>query len=322
MNRLVVLLGLLAGCGDEPSGPVVHDLAVNHDLTVNMGVPIGGQCLTSTDCKTGQNPACRKNKGTRTGVCTADCFIDDDCGTGNVCLFQPPAGDTMNPGACAKPCQLATDCTEGIGCWVSLDKEACWPLNGVQDAVGPIVLNCDPTVAGCTFPGSALPGGCSRQIVGTGSAGSCRQGCDIGVGTCPTASGFVQNCYFLDETHDAMNMPTGDALKQTICVVDVPVGNPPAFIADGVECLDPDSGSHFFDICFPGSQCETFTSNGTMADNKCHKLCYLGNFTPPDMGPLFTDGGIDGTCPGGQTCTDVFNSASATSPSMPVGLCK
>src|SRR5438045_6454296 len=140
MKRLVVLLGLLAGCGDEPSGPIIHDMTVvNHDLTVNMGVPIGGQCTLSTDCKTGTNPACRKNKNTRTGMCTADCMTDADCGTGNVCLFQPAPGSST-PGAGAKSCQADTDCTEGLGCWVTLDKEACWPFNGVQEARGPLVL--------------------------------------------------------------------------------------------------------------------------------------------------------------------------------------
>jgi len=325
MKRLVILLGLVFGCDNNEMGPIVHDLAVNHDLTVNMGIPIGGQCSLSTDCKTGTNPSCRKNKNTKTGMCTADCQTDADCGTGNVCLFQPAAGSTT-PGACAKSCMMDTDCTEGLGCWVTLDKEACWPFNGVQEAGGPLNLNCNPTVAGCTFGTSGLSGGCSRQILGTanmGNAGTCRQGCDIGVGTCPAVGGFAQSCYFVDESIDMMNMPTGDKLKMPICVIDVPVGTPAAFIADGVECLDPDTNMHFFDICVPGSQCETYTTvAGAMPDNKCHKLCYLGNFSPPDMGPLFADGGIDGTCPGGQTCTDIFNAAGATPPSMPVGLCK
>ena len=44
MKRLVVLLGLLAGCGDNgQTGPIIHDMAVSHDFTVNPGVPIGGQ---------------------------------------------------------------------------------------------------------------------------------------------------------------------------------------------------------------------------------------------------------------------------------------
>src|SRR5207302_4014497 len=229
------LLGLLAGCGNEGTGPIIHDMAVNHDLTVNMGTPIGGQCTLSTDCKSGQNPSCRKNKNTRTGMCTADCQMDSDCGTGNVCLFQPAAGSTT-PGACAKACQMDTDCTEGLGCWVSLDKEACWPLNGVSESGKALVLDCDPKVAGCVFTGGTLPGGCSRQVLGAGMAGVCRQGCDIGVGTCPLAGGFAQNCYFVDESIDAMNMATGDKLKQPICIIDVPVGAPPAFIGDGVEC--------------------------------------------------------------------------------------
>jgi len=330
MKRLVVsvgLLGLIAGCGDDnTNNPIIHDMSMKTGLDANMGVPIGGQCTLSTDCKSGENPACRKNKNTRTGMCSADCQTDADCGTGNVCLFEPSGANTM-PGACAKACEAATDCTEGLGCWLSLDKVACWPLNGVAEFGASLVLNCDPTVSGCTFAGSPLPGGCSRQVLGAGNAGVCRQGCDIGVGTCPNVGGFQQSCYFTDESIDNMNMPTGDKLKQPTCVIDVPVGTPPAFIADGAECLDPDTMSHYFDICLPGSQCETYTTvSGAMPDNKCHKLCYLGNFTPPDMGPLFADGGIDGTCPNGpggpMTCTDVFGAAGATAPSMPVGLCK
>src|SRR5207245_2595228 len=140
MKRLVVLLGLLAGCGNEGTGPIIHDMAVNHDLTVNMVTPIGAPGSLRTDCKAAHNPT-----------------------------------------------------------------------------------------------GGTLPGGCSRQVLGAGMAGVCRQGCDIGVGTCPLAGGFAQNCYFVDESIDAMNMATGDKLKQPICIIDVPVGAPPAFIGDGVE---------------------------------------------------------------------------------------
>ena len=117
-------------------------------------------------------------------------------------------------------------------------------------------------------------------------------------------------------------MATGDALKQPICIIDVPVGMPAAFIPDGSECKDPASSMDFFDICAPGSQCELgMISGGGMGDSKCHKLCYLGSFSPPDMGALPFDGGIAGPCPGGTTCTDVFGTASATAPDMPVGLC-
>jgi hypothetical protein len=325
MKRLVVLFGftagLVAGCGDEVTVTHKPDMKMSVDFAMTV-IPIGGQCTLSTDCTVGTNPSCRKNKNTRTGMCSADCQIDADCGDGNVCLFAPTPPDTT-PGACAKSCQMDTDCTEGLGCWISLDKVACWPLNGIAEFGKSLVLNCDPTVAGCTFAGSGLPGGCSRQVLGAGMAGVCRQGCDIGVGTCPDVSTYVQNCYFVDETLDTMMMPTGDKLKQPICVIDVPVGTPAAFIADGAECLDPATSNHYYDICLPGSQCESvFTMAGVTADNKCHKLCYLGSFTPPDMGALFKDGGIDGACPGGTTCTDVFGTTGIAAPGMPVGLCK
>jgi hypothetical protein len=322
--KYAAILLLLAGCGDDTNmNPIIHDMSMSQKPDANLGVPIGGQCTLSTDCKQGTNPSCRKAQGVKTGMCTSDCQTDSDCSSDGsvVCLFQPTNGSST-PGACAKACQMATDCTEGIACWVTLDKVACWPINGVQDGAGPIVLNCDPTVAGCTYKNSPLPGGCERQVLGPGSAGVCRQGCDIGVGTCPKYGTDDQNCYLIDETIDSNNMPTGDALKQPICIVDVPVGSPPAFIADGAECLDPMSGNHFFDICEPGSQCEiSMTSSGGMPDNKCHRLCYLGSFMPPDMGALFADGGIAGACPSGTTCTDVFGTASATPPGMPVGLC-
>ena len=80
--------------------------------------------------------------------------------------------------------------------------------------------------------------------------------------------------------------------------------------------------THYYNICQPGSQCDIFkTATNATPDNLCHQLCYLGNFTPPDAGALFTDGGIAATCTTG-TCTDVFGLASATPPSMPIGLCK
>jgi hypothetical protein len=312
---------LLAACGEDVMTSEMPDYGVRYpfDEPFPPVIPIGGQCNFDYDCRTGTNPTCRKNKNTRTGMCTADCLIDDDCGDGNVCLFAPIAGSTT-PGACAKSCLDETDCTEGLGCWISLDKEACWPFNGVLEGGGPLLLDCDPTVAGCSFPGSALTGGCERQVLGSGNAGECRQGCDIGVGTCPALGGFPQSCYFIDDTIAMTGRPAGDKLKQPVCYFALSVGTPAAFIADGAECLDPASNMHLFDLCLPGSQCETYTTvAGAMPDNMCHKLCYLGSFSPPDMGPLFADGGIDGTCPGGQTCTDIFNAAGA---SMPVGLCK
>jgi hypothetical protein len=177
------------------------------------------------------------------------------------------------------------------------------------------VLNCDPTVAGCSSAGGPLPGGCERQILGSGNAGVCRRGCDIGEGTCPNApDGSPESCYFTDVTKD---LP-GDKLKAPVCY---PIATPGA--ADGAICTDPTSGGFFMDLCLPGSQCEIAAeASGAAADNKCHKLCYLGAFTPPDAGALFEDGGVAMGCPVGTTCTDVFGATGATSPSMPIGLCK
>jgi hypothetical protein len=251
-------------------------------------------------------------------MCTANCNTDADCGGGNVCLFS--GGPT--PGACARACASAADCGTDLGCWISLGPQACWPRDGVAEFGAPLVLNCDPTVAGCTFGGSPLRGGCSRQVLGAGNQGVCLQGCDIGTSECPsiTASGmtFAQSCYFVDETFDMTTMQAnGDKLKQPVCEVDVPVGTPAQFIADGAECLDPASMQHFFDICLPGSQCEVYDLSGAAPDNRCHRLCYLGNFTPRDLGA--PDGGAAVTCPSGQSCHDVFGTGGS---SLPVGLCK
>jgi hypothetical protein len=333
MKRSVVLAGLLAlgfgsGCEEETNNIVIRDLSVRVGQDANMGVPIGGQCELATDCKTGSNPTCRKKRMTKTGMCTADCNTDADCGVGNVCLFEPDPNDpNSTPGACAKICETETDCTEGLGCWISLDKVACWPVDGIAEYGKSLTLNCDPTVAGCTFAGQGLPGGCSRQILGPGNAGACRQSCVLGVGTCPDivvgSERFQQSCYHVDESIDADGMPTGDKLKMPLCVGVVPVGTPPAFIPDGTECLDPVTmTNHYYNICFPGSQCETYTTvSGGTEDNKCHQLCYLGNFSPPDGGTLFTDGGLAMGCTTG-TCTDVFGTAGIASPGMPIGLCK
>jgi hypothetical protein len=273
---------------------------------------IGKSCVISSDCTDGTNPTCRRSASSSTGMCSADCSRDADCGNGNVCVFG-----SSPPGACARACSAASDCGNGLGCWIVLDHQACWPLDGVFEFGQPLTLNCDPTVPHCNGAG-----GCSRQVLGPGFAGVCRQGCDIGTSQCPSLNYssmiFQQSCYFVDESIDMMNQPTGDALKQPICVIDVPVGSPSKFIADGAECLDPNSGQHYFDICQPGSQCEVYTlAVGAAPDNKCHKLCYLGSLMLRDLGA--PDGGAALTCPVGQSCTDVFGTAGS---SLPVGLCK
>jgi hypothetical protein len=290
--------GTTGGGGFDMSHPTVSLPDLSHST-------IGATCSSIIDCRDGTNPTCRKSATSSTGMCTADCTTDGDCGPGNVCIFQ--GGPT--PGACARPCLAPGDCGPGLGCWVTLDRQACWPVDGVAEFGQPLTLNCDPTVAGCNGTG-----GCSRQILGAGLAGVCRQGCDIGSSQCPSLGGFQQSCYFADESIDAMNQPTGDKLKQPICLPDVPVGSPPSFIPDGAECLDPDSMMHYFDICLPGSQCETYTlAAGATPDNRCHRLCYLGSF----MRDL--DGGVAVTCPAGQTCHDSFGT---TGSALPVGLCK
>jgi hypothetical protein len=278
-------------------------------------IPIGGACSAAADCTLGTSPTCLKPTGASTGLCSADCQSDANCGAQAVCILA----SSTTAGVCAKPCEVAGDCSAGFGCWISLDQQACWPANGISEGGQQLILNCDPTVAGCPFPGSNLPGGCDRQILGTGTAGVCRQGCDLGQGTCPnlpaTSTGLPQACFFVDNTLDGNQVPTGDKLKGPICFFIEPL------IADGHECLDPDgSGGHFFDICQPGSQCDVL-STGT-ADNLCHRLCYLGSFTPPDAGALFADGGVTMGCPVGTTCTDVFGAGGAVAPSTPIGLCK
>jgi hypothetical protein len=251
-------------------------------------------------------------------MCTADCTTDADCGAGNVCLF----GGGSNPGACARTCATAADCGNDLGCWITLGPLACWPRDGIAEFGQPLGLDCDPTVAGCTFPGTGGRGGCERQVLGPGNMGVCRQGCDIATSECPSIpfSGmtFTQSCYFVDETFDmTTNQPNGDKLKAPLCEPDFQVGTPAVFIADGAECLDPDSNMHFFDICLPGSQCETYDLSGAAPDNRCHRLCYLGSFMPRDLG--VPDAGVSVTCPTGQTCHDVFGTGSS---SLPVGLCK
>jgi hypothetical protein len=330
MKRAAFLVAMLAmgsvGCDDDSGGMMHPDLSVKMGKDANMGNPIGSPCHSIADCTNGTNPQCKRALGDATGVCSADCTSDADCGAGNGCLGAPQkAGDPV--GQCTKTCMADTDCasTDTL-CWISLSQtfNACWPKDSVFEYGKKVPLNCDATVAGCTFAGSPIPGACERQILGSGMNGTCRQGCDIGVGTCPNApDGTPQNCYFVDESIDANNMPNGDALKQPMCVVDVAVGSPAAFIADGTDCTDPADGNHYYDICQPGSQCETYNlMSGGMADNLCHKLCYLSGGAAPDMGPLFEDGGIAMGCPGGQTCTDVFNAAGASSAANKVGLCQ
>jgi hypothetical protein len=247
-------------------------------------------------------------------MCSAECQADADCGPNAVCIF----GGGTSPGVCARPCEAETDCTTGLSCWVSIGPQACWPKNGVSQGGSPVVFNCDPKVAGCSFSGSTLPGGCTRQILGSGLTGTCMRGCEIGAGTCPNSStGQAQSCYFLDETVDEMGMSTGDAMKAGVCVFVLPE------IADGSICVHPGDGQKYYDICAVGSQCDLFKSpTNPTPDEKCHKLCYLGSFTPPDAGPLFGDGGVSMGCTTGS-CTDVFNLGNnPASPAMPVGLCK
>src|SRR4029078_12515922 len=105
---------------------------------------------------------------------------------------------------------------------------------------------------------------------------------------------------------------TGDQLKQAICEFTNQVGTPPHSIADGAECLDPDSMQHYLDICLPGSQCETWTLAGGAPDNLCHRLCYLGNFTPRDLGAA--DGGVVAPGPSAQPCHDVFGTGGTPQP--------
>jgi hypothetical protein len=278
-------------------------------------VAIGADCSLATDCQHGTNPMCLKSSGQSRGMCTAECHMDADCGTNNFCIL----GGGTQPGMCARGCSVETDCTNGLVCWVSIGSQACWTKTGVAEGNNPVVFNCDPKVAGCSFAGSNLPGGCTRQILGTGLTGTCERGCEIGAGTCPNdATGQPQSCYFLDETIDDKGNPTGDAMKQGVCVFVLPE------IADGAVCTHPGDGNQYYDICAVGSQCDLVkTATDPTPDQKCHKLCYLGAFTPPDAGALFTDGGVAMGCPGGTTCTDVFNvGASPSPPEMPVGLCK
>ena len=197
----------------------------------------------------------------------------------HICLFA----QTGTPGVCAKSCQAATDCPDGLGCWISLGgtTAACFPVDSVSEGGKALVLNCDPTVAGCTFTGSALPGGCDRQILGAGSAGVCREGCDIGVDTCPKgADGSPQACYYADNTLDSTGMPTGDVLKQPICQFFDPQ------VAAGAECLDPTTMNHYFNIRPAGQQCESaFTTASVTPRQPVPHSCYIGNFTCPTPVP-------------------------------------
>ncbi len=310
--------GSTTGTTGSTTGTTGSTTGTTGSTTGAGGVPLGGACTSTSQCRSGLNPSCVMIGGATVGACSADCQTDSDCDSSTQCLFQPATGSTV-PGACATTCDSASDCVSGWACWISLDKQACWPVDGVAESGQALTMNCDPTVAGCTFAGSDLPGGCDRQITGSGDAGVCRRGCDIGEGTCPKAfDGTAQSCYFIDETVDSTNTPTGDKLKASICTLIEPI------VADGQQCLDPSgSGQFFFDICQAGSQCLTFTPvSGMTADNECHRLCYLNSFTPPDAGPLFADGGVSAGCPIGTICTDVFGSGSSSAPTTPVGLCK
>jgi hypothetical protein len=258
---------------------------------------------------------------------------------GTVCQFADPAKPLS--GYCLKTCMTENDCdsTDAIGCWISLfggnDKQAsvCFSNDDIEEYGVSKTLDCDPTAnnGACTFTGSSLPGGCDRQILGSGMAGFCRQGCDIGVGTCPDVpdASSRQNCYFTDFTagSDGTANPNMDKFKGPICQADVQVQVSSSdmtkhYVPDGSACVDPTDPmmTPFFDICDLGSQCFTYSRMmSTMADNKCHKLCYLNGFTPPNPGQIDDGGVVAMTC---ATCTDVFGvGSSPTSPTQPIGLC-
>jgi hypothetical protein len=318
MKRAMLQLGMLAAmaagfvaCGDDTSGPVRPDMAVKPgqdggvDLAIG-GSPIGGDCMRNSDCKTGTNPFCVKNRSVTgaVGFCAADCQTDTDCGSLATCI------QFANGSQCVKSCMMASDCGTGLACYAPIGL-GCYPTDAIK-------LDCDPTVAACTTP-LISSGGCSRQALGTGTTGQCQATCDVGVGTCPPNGTNKQHCLVIDTKDDGMGGMTGDAFVGAVCQIQAPVADQKM---DGVECAVVQNGMtfHFIDACVDGLECDSFkTPTHPNPDNKCHKLCYLNQSFSQDAGAPIPDGGmIASTCTTG-TCTDIWGLAGST---QPVGLCE
>ncbi len=287
------------------SGTVVH-YGGEHVVAADGGMPdmtppgdmakpfgIGFPCGADKDCPAGKTPVCfTQDFGNVAGAakvpggyCSSACNTDVDCEPDGICL------DVTGVGAfCVHTCGKATDCR--VPDYACLKQGGCYPAAAV-------FTDCDPTSGdgSCIVTGPGSPGGCLRQILGSGQTGRCEPECQVGIGTCPDIGNFKQHCQVVDTTGTP-----GDRWKGPICV-----GTVQSPVPDGQPCLDPLSGSYSDEVCADGLQCDL------KGDKKCHMLCM-----PAPMAGAVPDGGVAaGPCGLGQ-CTDYFGLFQTP---RPAGLC-
>jgi len=270
------VLALVLACSSTPPDPT--------------GGTIGAACTTGSQCLEGLAPECfastfgAVSTGTSLpgGYCSSTCRSNADCGASGSCVAIVSGGT-----ACVENCGAPSECRTGYACWTG---GYCFP--GTFD--------CDPMKGTCTTPGGA-PGGCARDVFGTGLAGECLAVCAPGPGTCSKSSdgSAATHCIFADFTTEPDGAPTRDLYRGTICAPETPDA-----AADGQPCNAPGD-------CVDGDECNMvgpfplgkgFDSTG---DNRCHMLCSPAKSAAP--------------CPPAQTCFDVWGTFATANP---VGLCR
>jgi hypothetical protein len=297
--RCTVLCALVAlGCGDpaltNPDLSVTEDMRTPQDLSVAF-VTLGGACNADVQCADGKTPVCfRKtlfnspNKlATPQGYCSSKCDDDNDCGGDGLCRDYGTSGKW-----CFRYCERASECRSLLQGYACLYGNYCFP-NGN--------LNCDPTVAGgrCGSAPQLNPGGCVRVAYGKGETGYCYDGCQVGVGNCGDQSQCL--VYDLRGMRDPESAPTEDTFIGPICVG---LANTPNAI--GTVCKSSGSNQVSLANCVEGAECYTKSFFG--GDDLCKQLC---------TGAVDVDGGTP-PCPGGTTCTDVWQLLGTA---YPAGLC-
>jgi len=299
-------LALVIGCGNSPQQQAPMDMAQAFDLRVGADlsaptVPIGGACTTTAQCAEGKTPLCFTktlfNKSgflpVKDGYCSSRCVDDTECGAASTCQDFGAQGKW-----CMAGCGTAADC-RGAG-------YACFRYNGGYCFTSGN-LNCDPTTGDgtCTLA-SGAKGGCLRDAVGSGTTGTCIEGCTAGAGSCAASGGSPRQCMVYDQTStkDLQGNLTGDKFHGAVCIFTYSQN------AVDSECKRTNADgttSDRIDACVDGAECYiTFFTGG---DNRCHVMCLESGY--PDAGAP--------VCPAGQSCSDVFKLFGTANP---IGLCK
>jgi hypothetical protein len=309
-------------CDGDPSCPNGADEAGCGAVLCSTEPPspefrAGAACTTSEDCHGG---FCLFD-GASTGICSAYCRVDSQCGPGGYC------GD----GACSGACSADTDCASGRVCrddpYSSGPQQTCVVRPSPADAAGGPCA----TAADC---GSSSTNSC-RDVATYGYAGgyctgfcttdeSCAPGDHCAWGTCVKSCGSSADCrgagyacqdFDSDGRTECWSSGTGTSAVGGPCssVADCAGGNGAscvvgANVAGGYCSLACDAASP----CPSGSSCRrAVCSADCTTDSDCRLGYACATLFPGDTSPVCV-ASATGAGAIGDACTSITECAGGT----------